>query len=134
MNDFNSFRGNVFEVPAKDQDGYLLEKDSLGRIIYRDVTLEDNTIRRNYKVADNMGFLDEEKYQGSEQMYDFNVNYYSLVNNQARVYKGGSWNDRAFWNSPGTRRFLDERQSLRSLGFRCAMAHVGPSKNFSKNF
>ena len=134
MNDFNSFRGNVYQVPSKDQDGYLLEKDSLGRIIYRDVTLEDNTIRRNYKTADNMGFLDEEKYQGGEQMYDFNVSFYSLVNNQARVYKGGSWNDRAFWNSPGTRRFLDERQSLRSLGFRCAMAHVGPSKNFSKNF
>ena len=134
MSYFNSFRGNVFQVPAKDQDGYLLEKDSLGRIIYRDVTREENHDRRNYKDADNKGFLDEEKYEGGAQMYDFNNNYYTLINNTARVYKGGSWWDRAFWQSPGSRRFLDERQSMRSLGFRCAMAHLGGSKNFRSNF
>jgi formylglycine-generating enzyme len=134
MNDFNSFRGNVFKVPEKDQDGYLLEKDSLGRIIYRDVTTEENQERRNYKKADNRGFLDEEKYEAGAQLYDYDQNFYTLINNKARVYKGGSWNDRAFWNSPGARRFLDERQSLRTLGFRCAMAHLGGSKNFRKNF
>jgi hypothetical protein len=134
MNDFNSFRGNVFKVPTKDQDGYLVEKDTLGKVVYRDVTLEENQDRRNYKVADNMGFLDEEKYEAGAQLYDYNVNFYTLVNNKARVYKGGSWNDRAFWMGPGTRRFLDERQSLRTLGFRCSMAHLGGSKNFSKNY
>jgi len=41
------------------------------------------------------------------------------------VYKGGSWKDRAYWMSPGTRRFLDEEQATDFIGFRCAMARVG---------
>ena len=39
-------------------------------------------------------------------MYEFAKS--SLVNNQSRVYKGGSWKDRAYWMSPATRRFLDK--------------------------
>jgi formylglycine-generating enzyme required for sulfatase activity len=49
----------------------------------------------------------------------------SLVSDKSRVYKGGSWRDRAYWMSPGTRRFLDEGQSRDDLGFRCAMIRVG---------
>ena len=48
-----------------------------------------------------------------------------MVNDKARVYKGGSWKDRAYWMSPGTRRFLDENQSTDDIGFRCAMVRVG---------
>ncbi len=48
-----------------------------------------------------------------------------LINDKARVYKGGSWRDRAYWLSPGTRRFTDENQSTNDLGFRCAMTRVG---------
>ena len=49
----------------------------------------------------------------------------TLVNNRARVYKGGSWRDRAYYTIPGTRRFLDERRSTATIGFRCAMTRVG---------
>jgi hypothetical protein len=48
-----------------------------------------------------------------------------LINNTTRVYKGGSWKDRAYWLSPGTRRFLEEDQSTDYIGFRCAMDRVG---------
>jgi len=130
--DMNPYRGNVFLVPDKDEDGYLLEKDSLGRVVYREVTLEENIDRRNYKKADNIGYIDEENYEAGSQMY--NYSYSSLVNNKARIYKGGSWDDRAYWQNPGTRRFLDEEQSLSTLGFRCAMVHVGDAKRHSKNF
>ncbi|MFT7344583.1 MAG: hypothetical protein ACI9XP_001168, partial [Lentimonas sp.] len=41
------------------------------------------------------------------------------------VYKGGSWNDRAYWLIGGNRRFLDEDRSMSTLGFRCAMDRVG---------
>ena len=132
LSDINSFRGSVFKVPTKDEDGYLLQKDSLGRIQYRDVTVEENINRRNYKKSDNIGFLDEEKYESGAEMYDYGLT--SLINNKARVYKGGSWTDNTYYQSPGIRRFLDENQSLRSLGFRCAMSHLGGSKNFTKNF
>ena len=48
-----------------------------------------------------------------------------MINDKARVYKGGSWRDRAYWCSPGTRRFLDQEQRTDDIGFRCAMARVG---------
>ncbi|MFT6199800.1 MAG: sulfatase activating formylglycine-generating enzyme, partial [Vicingaceae bacterium] len=40
-------------------------------------------------------------------------------------YKGGSWDDRAYWMTPGTRRYLEEDQSTNKIGFRCAMIRVG---------
>jgi len=48
-----------------------------------------------------------------------------MVDDHSRVYKGGSWKDRAYWMNPGARRFLDERLSTDYIGFRCAMARVG---------
>jgi hypothetical protein len=121
--DFNAFRGNVYSTKLLNTDGEIEEKDSLGRIRYREVTTAENVNRRNYKVADNIGFKDELNYQGGDQTYEYAVN--SLINNKVRVYKGGSWNDRAYWMAPGTRRWLDEDQSLAWLGFRCAMIRVG---------
>ncbi len=56
-------------------------------------------------------------------VYDFGIT--SLINNHSRVYKGGSWNDRAYFLSPGTRRWLDEKQSTATIGFRCAMNRIG---------
>ena len=49
----------------------------------------------------------------------------SLVDDNARVFKGGSWKDVAYWLSPGTRRFLDKTKSTDNLGFRCAMILAG---------
>ncbi len=123
VTDFRAFRGNVYRTKQLDPDGYVMEKDSLGRIKYRDVTPEENANRHNYKKADNMGYLDEESYQNDEQKYDYGTS--TLINNKARVYKGGSWNDRAYWLTPGTRRFLEETQSTSTIGFRCCMERVG---------
>jgi formylglycine-generating enzyme len=132
LEDMNPLRGNVFQRLERDQDNYLVEKDTLGRLVYTDETIDDNINRRNYQKADNIGFLDEEKFEDGLQLYDYGVS--SLVNNKARVYKGGSWDDRSYWQAPGTRRFLDQEQALSTLGFRCAMFHVGGSKNMKKNF
>lgn len=49
----------------------------------------------------------------------------SLITDRSRVFKGGSWKDRAYWLVPGTRRFLDEKMGRSDLGFRCAMTRVG---------
>jgi len=121
--DFNPYRGNDYKKPKLDQWGVIDVKDSLGRIVYEDVETVDVQERRNYQKADNKGYLDEETYNGDNQMYEYGVS--SLVNDKAHVYKGASWNDRAYWMSPGTRRFLDQRQSLSTLGFRCAVQRVG---------
>ena len=49
----------------------------------------------------------------------------TLISDRSRVYKGASWQDRAYWMNAGTRRFLDEDKSMSTLGFRCAMTRVG---------
>lgn len=136
--DFNMFRGNVFKTQLREEEGEIAEKDSLGRIIWRDVTEEENTQRRNYKKADNINFLDgdysssifytQEEYntggdKAKKRMYEWGST--SLINDEAHVYKGGSWKDRAYWLVPGTRRFLDAEQSTDDIGFRCAMHRVG---------
>ena len=59
-------------------------------------------------------------------VYDYGAT--SLINDNVRVYKGGSWNDRVYWIIPGTRRFLEEDQSSATIGFRCAMTRVGSPK------
>ena len=56
-------------------------------------------------------------------MYDYGKT--SMVDDKARVVKGGSWKDRAFYLSPGQRRYLDQNASTSWIGFRCAMDRVG---------
>ena len=123
VDDFNAFRGNVYKQLSVDSYGDLEEKDSLGRLVYELVDPAENVNRRNYRVADNIGFKDELNYYEGEQQYDYGVT--SLVDNQARVFKGGSWNDRAYWLSPGTRRFMEQDSATATIGFRCAMIRAG---------
>jgi sulfatase modifying factor 1 len=126
--DFNSFRGNVFKTQLTDEEGQVAEKDSLGRVIYRDVTEEENVDRRNYRKADNINYLD-----GDEAEYiTYGYGTSSMIDDHSRVYKGGSWNDRAYWMNPGSRRFLDERIATSYIGFRCAMARVGSPVGYTQ--
>ena len=135
MDDLNPFRGNIFKTLQKDETGTPVEKDSLGRMKRIPITEEEalserrqitQSDYRNYGDGDHASTLDysDELYSnaGSERMYDPGI---SLINDRVRVYKGGSWLDRPYWLSPGSRRFLEENQSRADLGFRCAMGRVG---------
>jgi formylglycine-generating enzyme len=109
--------------------------------------------RRNYKYADNINYQDGDvqsqidglngiswtdpydpatgkpessgMYNAPVKVDDKDPSLTSMINDKARVYKGGSWKDRAYWMVPGTRRYLDQRQSTAWIGFRCAMTRVG---------
>jgi gliding motility-associated lipoprotein GldJ len=142
VEDFNPFRGNVFTVLQVDETGAPVEKDSLGRMkrvpISEEAALSQRrqfakSDYRNYMDGDHgssMDFGDESlKDSGSERMYDPAL---SLINDNVRVYKGGSWRDRPYWLSPGTRRYLAEDQSRDDIGFRCAMSRVGAQTNRHK--
>jgi len=129
--DLNPFRGNVFQTVVKEQDGTVAEKDSLGRLKKRDVTVEENVERRNYKRSDNIGYLDRTSKDDLESETEYSYGLSSMINDKARVYKGGSWKDRQYYLNPGVRRFLDEKQSTAYIGFRCAMIRVGsPEANY----
>ncbi len=139
VNEVRPFRGNVFQEVVRDEEGNVAAKDSLGRIKTQNVTAENAAGRRNYTKADYKNYQDgdfesstdfsnteADKGPGSGRMYASKQgDFSSLVSDNVRVYKGGSWKDRAYWLSPGTRRFLDENGTRDDIGFRCAMTRVG---------
>lgn len=50
----------------------------------------------------------------------------TLISNQTRVYKGGSWADREYWLDPAQRRYLPEYMATNYIGFRCVSDKLGP--------
>lgn len=137
VSDFNPYRGNVFETKVTDEEGSIAEKDSLGKIMWRDVTVTEAADRRNYRQADNINYLDGDftstittdwltpTDSGSTSNYMYEYSITSMLNDKVRVYKGGSWKDRAYFLVAGTRRYLDQALSTDYIGFRCAMTRVG---------
>ncbi|MCL4639440.1 MULTISPECIES: SUMF1/EgtB/PvdO family nonheme iron enzyme [Olivibacter] len=129
--DFNPFRGNVYvDKKLEDPEKGIYAKDKYGRPIKemakapRKQTweeLQNQTAAQDSGVsaynADMRGYNDEV----SDSLYGKTT----LVNNKSRVYKGGSWNDRAYWLNPATRRFMQQDESSATVGFRCAMTLVG---------
>ena len=57
--------------------------------------------------------------------YDKSNNRTSLISDEVRVYKGGSWKDREYWLDPAQRRFFPQDMATDYIGFRCAMSRVG---------
>jgi len=145
--DLNPYRGNVYETVEKMDDGTVAERNEKGEVPMVPVSDFKNDRRRNYRSADNINYLDgdwssqldPEKWRNpnepeasNKEMYDksaYPLGTYSMVANNARVYKGGSWADIQYWASPGQRRFLDQDESTSYIGFRCAMSRMGPSTN-----
>ena len=132
-------------IAAADlRKGFSENIDALpGQIQMRKESVEENLNRTNYRVADNIDYLDGDRNssfdfaaQSAEEdaMQDKRVYNYggsTMISNRSRVYKGGGWDDRAYYLIPGTRRFLDERQSSASIGFRCAMDRLGTPVPFA---
>lgn len=115
------FRGNKYQKIYKNADGEAEKNDTTGRVRMVDVTDAESKNRRNYQRGNVINYLDGDTASQSEYGYGKTT----LVSDKSRVYKGGSWNDRAYWLSPGTRRYLEEDQALSTLGFRCAMDRMG---------
>jgi len=120
MEDVAPYRGNKFSRLYKTQDNEF-ERDSLGRLRTQYVTDEESQHRRNYQRGDVINYLDGDTLSGVTYGYGITT----LISDKSRVVKGGSWNDRAYWLSPGTRRFLEEDQASSTIGFRCAMDRLG---------
>ncbi len=125
----NPFRGNEYVDKERDAKTSELKKDSKGMPVMKPAVsgvkqtwaqLQAGTLPdANYK-ADQRGYKDEQKVD----LYGIST----LVNDQSRVYKGGSWNDQAMWLNPAARRFLQQDESSADIGFRCAMTALGSSE------
>jgi gliding motility-associated lipoprotein GldJ len=115
------FRGNKYEKLYKNANGEAEINDTTGRVKMIAVTDEESKGRRNYQRGNVINFMDGDST--SQASYGYGAT--TLISDKSRVYKGGSWNDRAYWLSPGSRRYLEEEQSLSTLGFRCAMDRMG---------
>lgn len=68
------------------------------------------------------------------RQYDESNYRTSLINNEVRVYKGGSWRDRAYWLDPAQRRYLPQYMATDDIGFRCAMSRVGSKSRTKKRY
>ncbi|WP_276359928.1 SUMF1/EgtB/PvdO family nonheme iron enzyme [Daejeonella sp. H1SJ63] len=140
FSDFNPFRGNEFvNKRLSDRDKGVYAKDKYGRPIKDSAKtgkkqkwseLQGNAAAADSSIAgkpynpDFRGHLDTVR-----------ANLYgttTLVNDRSRVYKGGSWNDRAYWLNPATRRHMQQDETSAEMGFRAAMTLVGSPEIISK--
>ncbi len=78
----------------------------------------------SYQDFNDLNSFRRDGYQDEAKNYD-TKNSNSLITDELRVYKGGSWADVAYWMSPGTRRFMEQDSSSAVVGFRCAMIATG---------
>ena len=140
--------GEILQVPVDEQETYLRTNfDKSDNINFRD---GDQRSSRFY--SDNFNEDEEgEDASGTRKMYnspkhkvetdsagvmirqyDKSNDRTSLINDNVRVYKGGSWKDRAYWIDPAQRRYFPQDMATDYIGFRCAMSRVG-SKSKEKN-
>ena len=138
--------GQIAQVPVDEKETYLRQNF-------------DKSDERNYRDGDkqstryfDFGNTDEgTKLVDSKRMYDspkHNVTVDSLgvmvrkfdksnkrttlLNDEVRVYKGGSWRDRAYWLDPAQRRYFPQDMATDYIGFRCAMSRVGAKADKKK--
>ena len=137
--------GQIAQVPVDEKETYLRQNfDKSDNRNYRD---GDKQSIRFYKfgseeegddsVSEKNKMYDSPKHQvsvdsASSEMvrkYDKSSKRTTLIDDNVRVYKGGSWRDRAYWLDPAQRRFFPQDISTDDIGFRCAMSKVGPKSN-----
>ena len=141
---FNDF---ITDTPGKLKYRNVTEEENIGRLNYRrddyadylDGDIESSIYYSNddRKNAINQANRDPNliMYQSEHEEFGLNGTQVkpgdrtswptSLVSDKSRVYKGGSWKDRAYWLAAGNRRYLDEDKSTCTIGFRCCMDRVG---------
>ncbi len=138
--------GEILQVPVDENETYL--RTNFSESDNRDYRDGDKRSSRYYQ-----SFADEvdESGDGSNRMYNSPVQKVyadstgsldrqydkssgrtTLVDNEVRVYKGGSWRDRDYWLDPAQRRYFPQDMATDYIGFRCAMSRVGSKSKKGK--
>lgn len=151
---FNDF---IISTPGKLKYRDVVAEENIGRLNYRradyidymDGDIESSIYYDDTKLKNDINQArrdpDLVMYQNQYEEYDLQGNQIkpggddrtawptTLISNKSRVYKGGSWRDRAYWIMGSTRRFLDEDQATSYIGFRCAMDRIGSPTGVNYN-
>ncbi|HET8803110.1 MAG TPA: gliding motility lipoprotein GldJ, partial [Aequorivita sp.] len=131
--------GEILQVPVDENETYL--RTNFSESDNRDYRDGDKRSSRYYQ-----SFSDDETETGDgakrmynspiqnvytdstgslDRQYDKTSGRTTLVDNEVRVYKGGSWRDRDYWLDPAQRRYFPQDMATDYIGFRCAMSRVG---------
>jgi gliding motility-associated lipoprotein GldJ len=141
------FPGQIAQIPVDEKETFLRQNFSQSdNRNYRD---GDKQSTRYFKFTSSEG---DDKNKDAKRMYDSPIHNIAkdsldglvkkfdksnkrttLVNDDARVYKGGSWRDRAYWLDPAQRRYFPQDMATDFIGFRCAMSRVGPKSDKKKS-
>ena len=136
-----SLPGQIVQVPIDENETYLRTNfDKSNNINYRD---GDKQSSRYFDFGDSESGskADQAMYNSPKhnvttdslgkmiRKYDSSNKRTTLINDESRVYKGGSWRDRAYWLDPAQRRYFPQDMATDYIGFRCAMSRVGPKSD-----
>ncbi len=138
--------GEILQVPVDEAETYL--RTNFDRSDNRDYRDGDKRSTRYYQSFsdEDTEEVDESKrmynsprhkvYADStgnlDLQYDKTASRTTLIDNQVRVYKGGSWRDRDYWLDPAQRRYFPQDMATDYIGFRCAMSRVGSKSKKGK--
>jgi gliding motility-associated lipoprotein GldJ len=151
------FSDFIINTPGTLKYRNVTEEENIGRLNYRKddyIDYIDGDIESSiyYKNDDRKNGINQATRDPNLVMYQNKYEQYgldgeainsdpnssrpsTLVSDRSRVYKGGSWKDRAYWLAASNRRYLDQGQSTDAIGFRCAMDRVGSptGMNYGRN-
>ncbi|MDB2657453.1 SUMF1/EgtB/PvdO family nonheme iron enzyme, partial [Crocinitomicaceae bacterium] len=149
----DGFREFIIDTPGKLKYRNVTEEENIGRLNYRrddyidylDGDIESSIFYANDERKNDINQATRDPklimYQSMHEEYDLDGGQVkpgdrtswptTLISDKSRVYKGGSWKDRAYWLAPSQRRHLDEDKSTDAIGFRCAMDRVGSPTGFN---
>jgi gliding motility-associated lipoprotein GldJ len=138
-----SLPGQIVQVPVDENETYLRQNfDKSYEKNYRDGDKQSTNDFANTNASNS----NDSKGMYNSPIHNVSVNSLgltlkqkdstntrtTLVNDNVRVYKGGSWRDRAYWLDPAQRRYFPQDMATDYIGFRCAMSRVGAKSDKKK--
>jgi len=135
--------GEIYQIPVDDNETYL--RTNFSTSDNRDFRDGDKKSTRYFQSFSDDEDDNQEMYDAPEheveyddngnlinRQYDKSSTRTSLINDEARVYKGGSWRDRDYWLDPAQRRYLPQDMATDYIGFRNAMSRLGSKSKEGK--
>ena len=141
-----NYPGEIAQVPIDENETYL--RQNFSKADNKDFRDGDKQSTRYFDFGgsedadlekDGKRMYDSPKHNittdslgNMVRKYDVSSKRTTLIDNNVRVYKGGSWRDRAYWLDPAQRRYFPQDMATDYIGFRCAMSRVGPKSDKKK--